>query len=226
MSVNNCSAEALRNIEKLKEDLGKKILKKIGKEKEENRIEPIATIFDKQQQPKSVKILVLGLNGYFNEKIPNDGLPRAVQPNYSYFEYFRKTFFAIQPENEKIFDEKEIGFFDLIPVRTGGKGLLRFDSFKEELQDEILHYLETGIKIFDPEIILTNSSDVGRFVRERFPSDDPKFGTTVTYFPIGDKNIPVILSGHLSGARTIDEFMRARIIREIREEMNRSKTKK
>ncbi|MEM3191920.1 MAG: hypothetical protein QXW80_05270 [Candidatus Micrarchaeia archaeon] len=121
MPTNDYSLEALKkDIEESKKDLGKEVFKKMGKEKEKNKIEPFATIFDYEpEQLRSVKILVLGLNGHFNEKTINKRQP--AKKNYSYFNYFRKEFFRIQPESVTLFDEKEIGFFDFIPVRTGEK---------------------------------------------------------------------------------------------------------
>ncbi len=223
MTENSTLEEALRNIERLKKDLGEKILKKIGKENEANRIEPYATIFPlTPEEFRRIKILILGLNGYFNEKPTNDGSPRPADYEHSYFKYFRDEFFNDQYGNNKMFAENEIGFFDLVPVRTGGKKYLDFKVFKDELLNEIWNYLEAGIKIFRPEIILTNSSDVGRFVKEKLSSGYPTFWTTITYFPIKEKSVPVVLSGHLSGSRRSDEFNRARILREIYEEMNRS----
>ncbi|MEM4091243.1 MAG: hypothetical protein QXQ46_10995, partial [Thermoplasmatales archaeon] len=67
MAIDNNSFEALKNdIEGLKQVLGKEVLKKIRREKEEKRIEPFATIFDYElEQLRSIKIVVLGLNGHF-----------------------------------------------------------------------------------------------------------------------------------------------------------------
>ncbi|MEM0073105.1 MAG: hypothetical protein QW364_01280 [Thermoplasmatales archaeon] len=217
MAIDDNSFEALKkDIEGLKQVLGKEVLKKIGREKEEKRIEPFATIFDYElKQLRSIKILILGLNGHFNEKTPNEDQP--AQNGYPYFNYFRKDFFRIQPEGVTLFDESEIGFFDLIPVRTGRKNLLHFDKFKNdrELRNKIRIYLENGIKLFDPEIILTNSTDVAKFISKWLLCDYSKFGTTVYYYPLKGKKIPVILSGNISGARKIDEFNRVRILREI-----------
>ena len=224
MQKNNLSKEAIRNLEALKQDLGKKVLDKIRKKKEENRLEPYATIFEYPPPEKldKIRILILGLNGHFVENLPNNDLPQAAKPDHSYFEYFRNEFFKTDLANENLFRKDEIGFFDLIPVRTGGKHILSFDKFKDELKEEIWTYLESGIKVFDPEIILTNSSDVARYLKARLSSDELKFGTTVCYLPIGGREIPIILSGHNSGARKSDEFNKARIIKEICEELNRN----
>jgi|ACXJ01.1.fsa_nt_gi hypothetical protein len=45
---------------------------------------------------------------------------------------------------------------------------------------------------------------------------------TIVYYQLNTRKIPIILSGHISGLRTIDKYNRIRLLREIYEALNSS----
>lgn len=203
------------HLESLKRDLGKEILLALGISNQTSRIEPVATIRKyTAHQIAKIRLLVIGLNGYCDEELAKNNSCPGADYDHPYFNYFRDFMHDLVREDE-------IGFFDLIPVRTQGKAFLTVDRLLEEFAGDLLEYLEEGIEIYNPDIIIANSSDVSRFIETNLSPEDSEGTGTVFYYKLRGRIIPVILSGHISGARRIDSYNRIRILREMSEEIHR-----
>lgn len=204
-------------LERLKTELGKLILEKIGKSLQINRIEELATIFPLNEKiPGKDRIMVIGINGHFDESEEKMNETQEADSSYSYFRSFEEY---ILNGIENI----EIKFFDLVPVRTGRKIYLGYGFFKDELASKIQTYLESAIELYDPDLILANSVDVSEFMIKNLCHGKEDGRDTVAYCHINKRKIPVVLSGQISGVRRIDNYNRIRLLREINEELNKSR---
>ncbi len=196
-------------LEKLKNKLGNLILERMGWANEKNRIEQKATIFElKEKEPSKKRILVIGLNGHFNEGERDKEQP--ADKNYSYFTSFKE-------EILKEYKEDDICFFDLVPVRTGNKKCLKYREFEDELADKLKVYLETALKLIDPDLVLANDINVSKFFIKYIFHGDTEKSNTVAYYHLNNRKVPIVFSGHITGVRKIDEYNRQRLVREIKE---------
>lgn len=206
------------NLESLKNELGNLILKKIGRPDEKNRIEEFATIFPLYGKITGKdRILVIGLNGHFDESNEKQNERQPANENHPYFTTFKNNIL-------KEIENKEILYFDLIPVRTGKKLCLKYESFRDELANLILAYLKAALELYDPDLVLTNDVNVSEFMLKNLCNADEESYDTFAYYSLKDRKVPIILSGHITGVRAIDKYNRIRLLREILEALNNSRT--
>ena len=201
-------------LERLKIELGNLILEKIGRPLETNRIEELATIFPLYGKiPGKKRILVVGLNGHFDNDRKDERQPAS--KNHPYFTSFENNIL-------KGIDNIEIKYFDLIPVRTAKKTDLKYNFFIDGLRGKISSYIETAHELYDPDLVLTNDVNVSKFITKNLCNMDEDGFDTIVYYQLNTRKIPIILSGHISGLRTIDKYNRIRLLREIYEALNSS----
>ncbi len=144
---------------------------------------------------------------------------------YQYYTFFTQDDYGL--DLKKCFDGN-VKFVELIPIRTKGTKDLNkvLDELKKKGEDKynlskeknVFQYflLNVLLKEINPDLIICNSSESSKI----FDKENNK--NNICYW----NNIPVILSGQITGNKKPDNYNMIRIIKQIKEEFKEIYEKK